>query len=444
MHALRCWARRCALCVFVAFSWHLGTAQTTAQTEPDPAVVESIRHENLQPHVSYLASDKCDGREPGSDGGRNAAKYVQTYLKKLPLKDAGSEGSMMQPFPPGFSNILAMLPGTNSTNHQVIIVCAHYDHVGHGSVENSRGPIGQIHYGADDNASGVSAVLELAAAFARLPQAPSRSILFAFWDAQEDGLLGSRYWIAHPTLPLESVAAVVNLDMVGRLSDRCLTVYGSRTAYGLRRLVSAVNSDFRFCLDLSWELNDDSDHFSFVEAGIPGLFLSTGDHADTHSPRDRAEKVNYSGAEQVARFAFRLVYDLAERPTLPEFRQAATKETEEVRYHFESSAAGPLALVALDEDPSQLGLACRADDAEVGVAILTHVVPHSPSATAGLQSGDRIYRIQGRNFADAREFRQLLDSAGSSFQLLVERDGQLYRVEVSRSPVQLARQSTIP
>ena len=465
-------ARHRTVCVLVACSWYLSAAYATAQTQGDAAAVESIRSENLAPHLRYLAGDACDGREAGTAGGRRAAQYIRECLNRLPLRGAAADGGKMQPFPPGFCNILALLPGTDEAlKRQVVVVCAHYDHVGHGTAENSRGPIGQIHFGADDNASGVSAVLELAAAFARLPHAPRRSILFAFWDAEEKGSLGSRHWTRHPTLPLETVAAAVNLDMIGRLRDHRLTVYGSRTGYGLRRLVSAQNAAIALRMDFSWELEDDADHFSFADRGIPALFLYTGDHNDSHSPRDRADRINWQGLEEVSRLACRLVLDLAERPVLSGFRLASRKETEKDRKRLEHlmpetagrlDAAWPgnhntpgVLVSAIRPSPPitqpplvarslQLGFAWQTDDAEADTVVLTHVVPHSPAAAAGLKAGDRICQVNGQDFADASGFLPLLASGGRSPQLLVEREGQLHAIRVAQPDVQLVREMVRP
>ena len=139
--------------------------------------------------------------------------------------------------------MLAILQGSDpKLRDQVIVVGAHYDHLGYGG-RASLGPYGYIHPGADDNASGTAAVLELAKAFTILSAPPKRSILFAAWDAEEKGLLGSKYWVAHPTVPLEHVVAAVNLDMVGRLRDDHLIVFGARSGYGWRRLLSSQNDD---------------------------------------------------------------------------------------------------------------------------------------------------------------------------------------------------------
>ena len=117
----------------------------------------------------------------------------------------------------------------------------HYDHLGHGVPGSRMSPPGAVYPGADDNASGSAGVLQLARTLGRLPQPPKHSVLVAFWDGEEKGLIGSKYWTAHPTVPLDHVVAMLNLDMIGTLRDNRLTVFGSRTAYGLRRLLAEEN-----------------------------------------------------------------------------------------------------------------------------------------------------------------------------------------------------------
>jgi hypothetical protein len=389
---------------------------------------------------------------------------------------------------------------------QVILVSAHYDHIGYGTRRNSRGPIGYIHNGADDNASGTAGLLELAEAYTVLAKPPKRSILFAFWDAEEKGLLGSRYWIAHPTLPLDAVVMEINLDMIGRLREDRLIVYGTRSGYGLRKLVSCQNEGLALKLDFSWTLKPNSDHYPFFQRDIPILLWHTGMHDAHHTPYDDAKLINHAGLSRVTRLLFHVTYDLADRPQVPGFRREAGSETDKTRawraayrpqpasrlgvgwrrqdssgdgvrltrvasgspaekaglrpgdrivrcagreIHSGDELSGgvmgaespaslvvvrpgrpePLQLsVQLDGTPLRLGITWRVDDAEPGTLILTHVVPGSPAAEAGLRIGDRIYQIAGRDFSDDSQFAQLAATLPEPLELLVERNGQVRTV----------------
>ncbi len=470
------------------------------------AALESISAEQLQQHVDYLADDKLRGREAGRQGGRAAGDYLAERLAEFHLRGGAEDGTFFQPFSHNFRNVLALLPGSDpNLAGQVVVVSAHYDHLGFGHTGGSRGPIGRVHNGADDNASGTAGLLELAEALTTLPQPPARSVLFAFFDAEEKGLLGAKHWVAHPTLPLEQVVAIVNVDMIGRLRDDRLTVVGSRSAYGWRRLVCRQNEEIGLRVDFPWTIHPAADHYPFFARGVPFLMLHTGQHADYHTPRDDAELVDPQGMRRVTWLLLGIVVELADAgPKLP-FRPAARRESDNTRRLADArrqkayvrlgvswseqqpaadglwltrvnansaaaragiragdrvlsfaghdihsgteltaavmSAVKPAAVVVqrrnrrepleltvnLDGDPLPLGFAWRADDAEPGTVVVDHVVPDTPAARAGLQVGDRVYRVDGRDFADRREFAQL---AGKSRELLIERQGLLHTVVV--------------
>ncbi len=271
------------------------TASTPASRKFDPsdlaAAAQSISADDLQQVVNYLADDAFEGREAGSRGGRAAGSYIELQLEKKHLHGAAEEGRFFQEFGAGSRNILARLDGSSpELKQQTIIVSAHYDHVGYGKPTNSFGPIGYIHKGADDNASGIAGLLALTEAMGHLPRHPRRSVLFALWDGEEQGLLGSRYWLEHPTVPLAQVPILVNMDMIGRLRSSRVEIYGTRTAPGLRELLSRDNDGLNLLLDFHWEMRADSDHYSFFEHGIPDLLIHTGLHADYHRPSDTADK----------------------------------------------------------------------------------------------------------------------------------------------------------
>ncbi|MFM8703368.1 MAG: M20/M25/M40 family metallo-hydrolase, partial [Planctomycetia bacterium] len=151
----------------------------------------SIQAADASRHVHALADDSFEGREGGSRGGRAAGAYIVQAIEKLGLQPAGDNGTYDQAFG-GMRNILALLPGSDPmVAGELVVVGAHYDHVGYGNASNSYGPTGYIHNGADDNASGVAGLIEIAEAFQHMPSRPRRPILFAFWDGEEKGLLGS-------------------------------------------------------------------------------------------------------------------------------------------------------------------------------------------------------------------------------------------------------------
>ena len=380
------------------------------------AALESITAEDLKGHVDYLADDALEGREAGRRGGRAAGDYLRDRLGELRLRGAGVDGGFVQPFAPNFRNVLGLLAGSDpELKNEILIVGAHYDHVGYGTRRNSRGPIGRVHNGADDNASGTSGLLELAEAFTMLAEPPPRSILFAFWDAEEKGLLGSRYWVAHPTLPLDHVVMVINLDMIGRLRKDRLMVFGTRSGYGLRKLVSRQNEGPVLRLDFSWTLKPNSDHYPFFQQKIPILLWHTGLHADHHRPSDDAKLINHAGMRWATRLLFHVAYELANRPQTTAFRREAGSETERTRTWRAAHRPQPA---------SRLGVAWRrqADSGE-GVR-LVRVVSGSPAEKAGLRPGDRIVRFAGREIHSGDQLSGTVISAQNPASLVVRRPGR--------------------
>ena len=336
---------------------------------------------------------------------------------------------------------------------------------------------------------------------------PKRSILFANWDGEEKGLLGSKHWLAHSTLPLDHVVVALNLDMIGRLREGNLQVIGTRSGYGFRRLLSLHNDVSSLHLLFPWELKANADHYPFTEHDIPALLFHTGLHAEYHRPSDVAKLINRAGMEQVTRTVFGVLYDLADRPeAVPGFRAEARHETPEtekalieqkmkpadrlgIGWAEDAAATGGVKVTAVapdspaekaglhvddcivrfsgldirsDDDffgtvctaenpvtvtvkrpgektprnlsvsltgsPLHWGIMWRVDDAEPGTIILSHVVPGSPAALAGLAAEDRIYQVGGHDFSDEANFALLAKTLSQPLQLLVERDGRLRTV----------------
>lgn len=378
--------------------------------------VGSIQADQLKRHVDVLADDSFEGREAGSQGGRAAAIYLLKQIEKHGLQGAGDDGGFFQSFGSGYRNILGLLEGSDpKLKDEIVIVCAHYDHVGYGTARNSRGPTGYIHNGADDNASGMAGLLETIEAFSKLSERPRRSILFAFWDGEEKGLIGSKHWIAHPTCPLAQVAIVINLDMIGRLSNERLKVFGTRTGRGLRSFVSRHNGETNLELDFSWVLKANSDHHPFYAKSIPILMLHTGLHSDYHRPSDDAHKVNPEGMQRITRLLFQVVHELADRQERSGFRTASRQETPESRLRLER----PLARL-----PSRFGVRWQRPTEKNGKFTLTFVADGSAADRAGLRVGDRLLRFAGRRVSDQQQFITDVLAAKNPVSVVVQRPGE--------------------
>ena len=414
-----------ALCVLAA-ACAAPPSASAASARSLARAAESITADDAWQHVAALASDTFEGREGGSRGGRAAGAYLLDHLRRRGYQPGGPHGDFEQPFGNGYRNILVLLPGRDpELRHEHIVIGAHYDHVGFGRSNNSNGPVGYIHNGADDNASGTAGLLELLDAFAALPERPARSLLFVFWDGEEQGLLGSEHWVRNPTVPLEHVRLLINADMIGRMTDETLEVYGARTAAGLRQLVSEQNAATGLRLKFDWTIRADSDHYPFFRNRIPFLMLHTGLHPDYHRPSDDVDRLNLPDLERVTRLLFALAHAAADADRLPQFRDEVHREGSDLARRLESPLRTP------PKGPLRLGISWRRDPGEPTSVILSRVVPRSAAAAAGLTVGDRIYALDGQRFPSPDEFRDSMRASAGERLLTVERDGRLREVQVS-------------
>ena len=357
------------------------------------AAITSVR---LQKHVEVLADDSFEGREAGTRGGRAAAGYLVQCLQQWGLTPAGENESYFQDFDHGFRNVLAEIRANGPLQESgTIVVCGHYDHVGLGNRSNSYGPIGLIHNGADDNASGVAGLLELARCLVRFQSSLKKSVLFIFWDGEERGLLGSRYWLEHPTLALDKVDLVLNVDMIGRLREKRLEVLGTRSGFQLRQLVSRQNRDSQLEIDFIWKLTANSDHYPFIEHGIPAMMFHTGLHEDYHRPSDETHLLNLAGLEQVTRLLRRVVWQACQQAPEFRYRDAWQEETDSNRQALEAESLAP---------SPRLGVQWDDDDTATGLRLIS-VTRDLPASRAGLQSRDLIVALNGQQITDSRHFQ---------------------------------------
>ena len=262
--------------------------------------------------VEILASDSLQGRKAGEEGGLMAAEYITAMLGEWGVEPLGDQG-FLQPFTIGgcaMNNILAVIPGKSK---ECVIVGAHYDHVG---IDTTI--VGDNCFnGADDNASGVSAVLQIARAVKKMRKTPERSIIFAFWDGEEKGLLGSKYFVENCSF-LSDVSAYMNFDMIGRGpvdKPKHLTYFytASHPAFGDWLKEDMSVRAFSFIPDYrAWERpTDGSDNAYFAKNGIPIVWYHTEGHPDYHRPSDTADKIDYEKMIDITRAAFLCVWRLA-------------------------------------------------------------------------------------------------------------------------------------
>jgi len=370
--------------------------------------LDSISVRELSSHVGFLASDALEGREAGTTGAWAASKYILEQIRKVRQLQPGDEDrDWFQIFNGNFRNLLVIFPGSDpELKDEFVLVGAHYDHVGYGSQSNSRGPIGFVHNGADDNASGTAALIEVLEALPEVNPPPRRSILAVFWDGEEKGLLGSEYFVRNPAVPLEKIRLTLNSDMIGRLGKNRLGIYGWRTAAGLRQFLVRRNTA-GVPLKFSWEYQRDSDHWPFFERNIPSLMLHTGKHDDYHRPGDDVDKLNLTGLRQIARYLLQLTVAAGNASELPTFRPGSRAEVSSLAQLRDRSAK----TVAR---PSRFGVSYNGTlaDSEKRV-VVTRIEAGSPAMTAGLRPDDEILEIGGRAVAEAPDFRVLVLTAPS-------------------------------
>lgn len=401
----------------VAFFCLIARLVFAAEPESSTRGLDRITIADLKRHCATLASDALEGREAGANGGRAASAYLQTELRKIDgLKSATSTG-WVQEFG-AFRNVLAVLPGSDpKLRDEIILIGAHYDHVGRGNSTNSHGPFGYIHNGADDNASGTSALLELADAFASLTPAPRRTLLFAFWDAEEMGLLGSQHWVKQPTHPLKNVRQVINIDMLGRLREGKIIVVGWRSAQGLRNRLVRYNPAGDLFYEYEPNVIADSDHHPFYTAGIPILHLDTGKHDDYHRPTDDADKLNYDGIARMSELVYRLVEEFANEDAVPGFRREALTEQ-------------PPSLAKTLPVPVRLGVAFDPNETAKDRATVAEVTSGSAAYQGGIRVGDRITKLAHWNGGTVADLKTVVRVAKNPVSVTLERAGATEPVEV--------------
>lgn len=217
-------------------------------------------------------------------------------------------------------NIMGLLEGTDPVlKNEVIVIGAHYDHVGlgmYGSLANSKDEL--IHYGADDNASGTTVLLEIAEKFAANRTDMKRSVLFMLFGAEEAGLIGSAYFTNSPLFSQYNIVAMLNMDMVGRYKDK-LTIYGIGTSPVWEPMLTSINNTYKFDIGFLPDGFGPSDHSSFYAKNIPVLHFFTGTHEDYHRPTDTYDKINYEAQQNIARMVYDVAVDLANEPSKPQF-----------------------------------------------------------------------------------------------------------------------------
>jgi aminopeptidase YwaD len=311
-------------------------------------------------------------------------------------------------------NVAMILPGEDETlKNEYVIIGAHFDHLGMGGPgSGTRTPdTVAVHHGADDNASGVSLMLEIAEKIAHSSGSHKRSIICLSFSGEEEGLLGSKYFADHSGIDLTKVNAMINLDMVGRLQEsNVLQISGVGTAEGLKELVTSEDDTNIIRLTLSDEGFGPSDHSSFYGKNIPVLFYTTGAHLDYHTPSDTYDKINYKGMIKISDPVYKVIEKLSNSPEKLKFREAGPKVEEERQIRKKSITLG-----IMPDFAGNIKNGLRAD----------FVTPGKPAAIGGMKKGDIITSINGKTINNIQDymFRMAQCKHGQSIVVEVLRDG---------------------
>jgi hypothetical protein len=372
------------------------------------------KQDAMKQTVEYLASQELGGRFPATVGDTLASEYIVSQLRSLKLKPI-IKGKKKIGYYHDFTygktqaeertthNIIAVLPGKDrQLKHEYIVVGSHYDHLGLGGKDSgSRRPdtLG-VHPGADDNASGDAVVLELAKYFkkARSP----RSIIFAFFGAEEQGLIGSKNFLEwmkkadaqRINLPQDKkgIVAMVNLDMVGRMRDHAMSVSGTGTSSEFKAMAEAAAEQTNVNISCTPDGYGPSDHASFVAQEIPVLFLTTGGHMEYHTPDDVPSTLNYDGMQQTLDFSKELITRIANMPTTPDY--ISVPSTNKMKHGKFKVTLGLM--------PDVMG-ASRIPGLRADI-----VVAGKSAHNAGIRSGDIIQEIDGKPVKNMDDYMQRL------------------------------------
>ncbi len=369
------------------------TLAASVHVNAQTAALEGAAVDRITRDVRWLADDAREGRGVGTAGLDAAAGYIAEEFRNIGLMPGGTDGYFqrfeLDPKSPALAhsqlggesvkNVIGILPGRGGLAGEVVVIGAHYDHLGLGTrgyarMSRDSAAAHQVHNGADDNASGTAALLETARELTSREATNHRTIVFVAFTAEELGTIGSMYYAEHPVAPHDSTLAMLNFDMVGRLSGDTLVVGGTGSAEELEATIDRVNHRYGFSIGKQADPWGNSDHAIFYGKDVPVLHFYTSLHQDYHTPTDDWDKLNTTGIARVAAFGADVAWELATRSS--DLTLLAFERPKRPR-------AGPVASLGTVPDMVTAGEGMRLQAVRAGTA----------AEEAGLQAGDVILQI---------------------------------------------------
>ena len=344
----------------------------------------------------------------GADSLSSYETQITTNLKALSFH-TGLEADIavdLQPKEVESANVIASLKGSDpALRNEYVVIGAHHDHLGMGGEgTSSRAPdTVAVHYGADDNASGVAGVMEISEYMASL--SPSRSMLFTTFGAEEMGLVGSKYLTENSPIDLSMIQVMINLDMLGRLNDeRQLQIGGVGTSPGFKELLDSLNGSYAFNLKYANEGYGPSDHAAFYAKDVPVLFISTGAHSDYHTPLDQLSAINLEGTREVLAYVAEITEALANKKERIAFVEAGPK--------VRGSSRGRRGGVTLGLMPDVTY------DGSDGMPVM-FVTEGKPAAVGGIQKDDIVVSIEGKSVGNVYDYMSRLGQLKEGMDIVV-------------------------
>jgi len=384
--------------------------------------------ERMMKSVEFLASKELAGRSPGTDGIKKAVDYITEKFKSAGLLPGSDDGTYFQIWDEVIDakgnkapvkNIIGIIPGTNpDLKDESVIICAHYDHLGLGWPRANKGNEGKIHPGADDNASGVAVMLELAELLGKTLK-PQRTVIFIAFTTEESGLLGSKYYVKNmKRFPAKKVIGVLNFDTVGRLFKNKLLVLNSNSAREWKFIFMGASYVTGVESEMVTQDLDASDQRSFLEIGVPAVQFFSGANEDYHKPTDTPDKIDAAGLVKVATFAREGILYLADRLEPLTFQGQVTDETKKTQ---------------APTGERKVSTGSVPDFAFSGEGVrIADLSADSPAAKAGLQKGDIIKKLGQYKVINLKDYSDALKTfnPGDSVELIYLREGKENKTEI--------------